>query len=325
VFCTSRPIGAAILALAGLFTAPSFAQESFQFEDEMTMADSDSTVAAKGSLDGAQKRSFQHDGRERSYLVQPAAGFSGKRPIVILLHGASQLAETAWQRSNLPTLAKREGFIMVSGQGYKRVWNDGRSFSSRNFLSTDHGVDDVSYLHAVIADVVNRDGGDPNAVFMLGTSSGGFMTMRFACESGDTLRAAGAVNATLPVSLSQNCRPSRPLPWVFMNGTSDYKVPFNGRARPAWMPATQSFDYFADRAGCSKSASMAPAAHKPQAGAWVEKRTRAGCSTGTSSTQYIVHKGGHTWPSAIAWKRGGQDVDSANAVWNHFKATLYGH
>jgi polyhydroxybutyrate depolymerase len=325
VYCISRPIGAAILALAGLFSAPSFAQESFQFDDEMTLADSASAYAKESSLEGAQKRSFNLDGRDRSYLVQPAAGFSGPRPIVILLHGASQLAETAWQHSKLPELARREGFIMVSGQGYKRVWNDGRSFTARNFLSADHGVNDVSYLHAVIADVVHRDGGDPNAVFMLGTSSGGFMTMRFACESGDTLRAAAAVNATLPVALAQNCRPAKALPWVFMNGTSDYKVPFNGRARPAWMPAMASFDYFADRAGCSKSPSMAPAARAAQAGAWVERRTRAGCATGTSSTEYIVHKGGHTWPSAIAWKRGGQDVDSANAVWNHFKATLYGH
>lgn len=315
----SRPLFAGILALAGLLSLPAFAQDSLQYEDAFS---ADAAVAPMSDLQGSQKRQFNHQGRARSYLVQPVAGRIGRRPIVILLHGSSQTAETAWQRSKLPELAKREGFIMVSGQGYNKRWNDGRSWTDRDFLGSERGIDDVSYLKAVIDDVVSRDGGDPQAVFMLGTSSGGFMTMRFACQSGERLRAAASVNATLPVSLSQNCRPAKALSWMFLNGTSDYIVPFKGKARPAWMSAGVSFDYFADRAGCSKSATLAPAKAVVRAGTWVERRTRAGCSTGSSSTQYIVHGGGHTWPSGTAWRRGEQGVDSAHAVWGHFKATL---
>jgi len=180
-------------------------------------------VPERGSVATAQRRRLVVGGLERSYLVQPAPGArgAGRLPVVVLLHGGTQTAADIWGETSLPTLGAREGFLVVAPEALARHWND-----QRNPTAT---VDDVRFLKAVIAEVVAQDHGDPSAVFMVGSSHGGFMTMRFACDAGETLRAAASLLSTMPDALARNCKSPRPLPWLAVNGTEDPSVPFGGQ------------------------------------------------------------------------------------------------
>lgn len=278
-----------------------------------------------------QQQVLKHNGLTRRYLVQPANG-KALAPIVILLHGGTQDADKVWKQTSLPQLAQRERFTLVAPDGIDGQWNDGRGSTVSGNVSS---ADDVGFLTALIEDVVAKFGGDRERVFMVGGSNGGLMTIRYACEQGHRLRAAGNVISNLSVSQANNCPSIARLPWLSVNGTDDRLFPLEGtasggsgrRAIPGMLSADQTFNYFAEKAGCDRSIQ---AGRLPGGSAddWAEKRTRGPCVRGGISTQYILHGSGHTWPgmrNTIGVRMlGGSSsaVDAGEIIWEHFRSTL---
>jgi polyhydroxybutyrate depolymerase len=301
----------------------------------------EATMPERGNVSTARRRHISVGGLERSYLVQPAPGArgAGRLPVVVLLHGGTQSAEDVWRETSLPTLGAREGFLVVAPEAFERHWNDVRGASIAG--SPASTVDDVRFLKAVIAEVIAQDHGDPSAVFMVGSSHGGFMTMRFACDAGEALRAAASLLSTLPDALARNCKSPRPLPWLAVNGTEDPAVPFRGQVdgtvrrgetQAALRSADETFRFWADRAGCA-----APAAREAltQQGAderhrWAERIVRSNCVSGQVSQQVVLHGSGHVIPGLATDNRlaeravgpAAPEVDGGTLVWTHFKATL---
>jgi polyhydroxybutyrate depolymerase len=295
----------------------------------------------KGRLATAQSRHLEFGGLDRSYLVQPvpAGRGAGPYPVVVLLHGGTQGAEDAWRETSLPTLGEREGFIVVAPQGVGRHWNDSRgSTIAGDAAST---ADDVGFLKAVIAEVVAREHGDASAVFMVGASNGGFMTMRFACDAGETLRAAASVISNVPEALAHDCRSPRPLPWLAISGTEDPLIPFagqpegtlrRGEPQPALLSADETFRFWADRDGCSSRATRQQLTDPAQDDRrrWAESVERGGCVGGQVSRQVVMHGSGHVFPGLpIGFTLverivgpGAPEIDGGTLVWQHFKATL---
>jgi len=295
----------------------------------------------RGNVATARRRHITVGGFERSYLVQPTPGARGmgRLPVVVLLHGGTQSAEDIWRETSLPTLGAREGFLVVAPEALDRHWNDVRGSSiAGNPAST---VDDVRFLRAVIAEVIAQDHGDPSAVFMVGSAHGGFMTMRFACDAGEALRAAASLLSTMPDALARNCKSPRPLPWLAVNGTDDPAVPFGGQVdgtvrrgetQAALRSADDTFRFWADRAGCA-----APTARQAitDQGAddrhrWAERIVRTSCVGGQVSQQVVLHGSGHVMPGLATDNRlaeravgpAAPEVDGGTLVWLHFKATL---
>ena len=291
----------------------------------------------RGNLATARRRHIMVGGLDRSYLVQPAPGVrgAGRLPVVVLLHGGAQSAEDIWRETSLPTLGAREGFLVVAPDALGRHWNDARGVTG---AST---VDDVRFLKAVIADVIAQDHGDPSAVFMVGSAHGGFMTMRFACDAGESLRAAASLLSTLPDALARNCKSPRPLPWLAVNGTNDPAVPFGGQVdgtvrrgetQAGLRSADDTFRFWADRAGCA--APTAREAITEQSAddrhRWAERVVRSHCVGGQMSQQVVLHGSGHVLPGLAMDNRlaeralgpAAPEIDGGTLVWMHFKATL---
>jgi polyhydroxybutyrate depolymerase len=291
----------------------------------------------RGSIATAQRSHLTVGGLDRSYLVQPAPGArgAGRLPVVVLLHGGTQSAEDVWRETSLPTLGSREGFLVVAPEALGRHWNDTRGVTGAS------AVDDVRFLKAVIAEVIAQDHGDPSAVFMVGSAHGGFMTMRFACDAGEGLRAAASLLSTLPDALARNCKSPRPLPWLAVNGTVDPAVPFRGQVdgtvrrgetQAALRSADDTFRFWADRAGCA--APTAREAITEQSAddrhRWAERIVRSHCVGGQLSQQVVLHGSGHVMPGLATDSRlaeralgpAAPEVDGGTLVWMHFKATL---
>ena len=290
-----------------------------------------------GNVATARRRHIAVGGLDRSYLVQPAPGArgAGRLPVVVLLHAGTQSAEDIWRETSLPTLGAREGFLVVAPEALDRHWNDVRGVTGGST------VDDVRFLKAVIAEVVAQDHGDPSAVFMVGSAHGGFMTMRFACDAGEGLRAAASLLSTMPDALARNCKSPRPLPWLAVNGTEDPAVPFNGQVdgtvrrgetQAALRSADDTFRFWADRAGCA--APTAREAITDQADddrhRWAERIVRSHCVGGQLSQQVVLHGSGHVIPGPATDNRlaeravgpAAPEIDGGTLVWMHFKATL---
>jgi polyhydroxybutyrate depolymerase len=217
-----------------------------------------------------------------------------------------------------------------------RHWNDGRN---RVGTGEPSNADDVGYLRALIAEVVAHDAGDPKAIFMFGFSNGGFMAIRFACEAGELLHAAGNAASNIPIKQAQHCVGRKPLPWISINGDRDPNVQFNGQAdgtlvygRPqaGLESADKTFALFADKAKCTAAVRVVELPDIDASdGSTAEKRVRSRCSGGTTSTQYVLHGAGHTLPGnklspleARMLGRVNEDIDAGSVIWQHFRQTL---
>jgi polyhydroxybutyrate depolymerase len=281
-------------------------------------------------------RAFTFERRSREFLIQPVSA-RGRHPVVILLHGGDSDARKAWTETSLPTLGRRDGFIVVAPNALEnRHWNDGRGTVGEGAAST---ANDVGFLEAVIAEVIARFHGDANVVFMAGISNGGMMTMRFACEKGELLRAAATVIADLPEAVATGCRRGKPLPWLAINAERDPRIPFEGSAASARIngkpqaeleSADRTFAFFADRAGCSHEMKTVQIPDRERDDhSWAEERVRSQCIGGTTSTQYVLFGSGHNVPGLEAgaarlreYGAANEDVDAGSAIWAHFAQTL---
>jgi polyhydroxybutyrate depolymerase len=292
-----------------------------------------STFPPKGDLRQARTVWLTSDGVRRSYLIAVPEGLR-PLPVVVLLHGGTEDAEQVWRQTSLPTLPLREGFIIVAPNALNKHWNDSRGAVLGGAPST---ADDVGFLKKVIADVVAKDGGNPKAVFMVGASNGGFMTMHFACQAPGVLRAASYVVSDLPVAEESQCAAS-PMPWLAMNGTADPIVPFdgmkagtvkNGAPQPELRSAEATFDFWAARDHCGDFVSKDTLPHlNPDDPTSAERRICKG-DDGLPSIEYVFQGGGHSWPNRqygplIRQVIGdsNQDVDAGQAILGFFKGTL---
>lgn len=269
---------------------------------------------AKGDPAKAQHRTLKFRGANRTYLAQPVAG-PGSFPLVIVLHGATISAERVWGQTSLPTLGAREKFIVVAPQGVDDRWDEDSGPGPQN---------DVEFLRALIREEVAKDHADPKAVFMIGMSNGGFMTIHFACVGGRELRAAGVVSATLAEEEAESCAPAKPLPWIEMHGDADDIIPFDGG--DGLLSALRTYTFFADRDRCAPGVKVdkLPDVTKTDQST-AERRVRSGCADGATSSFYVLHGAGHSWPNSGPSRRRtpvNADVDAGIIAWEHFKATL---
>lgn len=327
----NRVTGCVVLAASlSLLAGPQVLGNKMRAQREQA---ADSGFPAKGDVSTARKVDLAFDDIDRSYLIQPVES-PGLHPVVVLLHGGTQDAEHVWRQTSLPTLGRRDGFIVVAPNGLNGHWNDGRGTVLGGKPSD---ADDVGFLRQVIADVIANNHGDPKAVFMVGVSNGGFMTMHFACEAGGLLHAASNIISDLPIDQQQSCK-APPLPWLSMNGTSDPIVPYdgmkagtvkNGMAQPGLLSADETFQFWAKRAGCGAISAGQRLPHRdPSDPTWAEEKTCKSAG-GVQSVQYIFHGGGHTAPNLqygalirAVIGDSNRDVDGGEAVWNFFKSTL---
>jgi len=69
---------------------------------------------------------------------------------------------------------------------------------------------------------------DAERIYVTGLSNGGMKMLRLGCELDEKIAAIAPVIASMPKNISATCAPAGPLPVLFMNGTYDPIVPWNG-------------------------------------------------------------------------------------------------
>jgi len=175
------------------------------------------------------------DGSERRYaLYLPPDLGTEPRPLIMELHGGGITIEDVTGLSGHTSpyklwmnLADAEHFIVVYPQGLngaygKPTWNDCRGDASVNSQA-----DDVAFLNTLINRLEATYPIDSRRIYISGTSNGGLMALRLAEEIPQQLAAVAVVAAAMPADSS--CPPSTtPLSVMFINGTQDNHLPYQG-------------------------------------------------------------------------------------------------
>ncbi|NNU34644.1 prolyl oligopeptidase family serine peptidase [Mucilaginibacter sp. S1162] len=157
------------------------------------------------------------DGNKRSFATYlPPGNKTSKMPLVISLHGGFASPKGMFHLADFRPVADREKFIVVCPAS-KHIWHDGANL---------HGIDDVKFIDQLITYIIKTYNADPDRVYVTGISNGGFMTARLACQLSQRIAAVAIVAATLDIGEGYDLE--RPMPALYMHGTSDPIVKYDG-------------------------------------------------------------------------------------------------
>jgi polyhydroxybutyrate depolymerase len=185
-----------------------------------TTSSADTTAITTGSTVSLADRPFD-------VFVPSTYDSSTPMPLVVLLHGYGATGAIQEAYFGLQPLAEQRGFLYVHPDGTKdplgnQFWNATDACCQR--LTED--VDDVGYLMALVDDVSSRYSVDPDRIWFLGHSNGGFMSHRLACDRAD--RVAAIVSLAGATWLDESkCAPSEPVSVLQIHGTEDQTIDYD--------------------------------------------------------------------------------------------------
>jgi polyhydroxybutyrate depolymerase len=258
-----------------------------------------------------EERTLQFAGQPRTYRVHVASSYDGSKPVALVIgfHGGGGTSQTAEKGLGFNPLSDRHGFIAVYPQGLDSHWNDGR-VGARFPTTNQH--DDVGFVRALVKEVCANWKIDRRRIFSVGNSNGGFFGNRLAWEAPDIFAAVSAGAGTIGQNVEADFAPKGPVAMLEFHGTKDPMVPFDGgevgdRGGTA-ISARKMTELWAKANGCAAKPKVEEVPDTK-----VTRETYTGCRAGADVVFYIVHGGGHGWPSKKT-----VGIDAAEISWEFF-------
>lgn len=279
-------------------------------------------------------QTIAHEGLERTYRMIVPSGYNPAEPIplVLSLHGGgANSGQVCTLPGGVQELAEPEGFLVVCPDAVEENWNDGRG--NDQYRSQAEDLDDVGFLLALLDRLAAEYHLDPERIYIVGASNGGMMTLRMACEAGGTFAAAAVVIASIPAELE--CSPQKPIPILFINGTEDPLMPFEGgqvhfyrRELGEVLSTAETVAFWVGANGCDPTpqSELLPDLD-PEDGTRIKLDAYSGCADGVRVRLYTVEGGGHTWPGGSQYVpetiigRVSHDLKANEAIWEFFETS----
>ena len=179
-----------------------------------------------------------------------------RRPLLIFLHGLGGSGAEALANPELRALAERGRMFLVAPDGFvdregRRFWNAGPACCNLDGKA----VNDVARLEALIFHWRERPEIDPERVYIVGFSNGGFMAHRLACFMDDRLAAIVSIGGA-GRAREEACGPTTPIAVAEIHGDADPVVAygggriFNDHALDPHPSSRDTFHDWAERLGC---------------------------------------------------------------------------
>jgi polyhydroxybutyrate depolymerase len=254
---------------------------------------------------------------------QPAGHLAGKRPLILALHGYGASSEILNKYVPIAQLADEVGALLVTPDGTadskgSRFWN--ATDACCNFEKSN--VNDLEYLQYIIDEAIAKHDADPDRIFVIGYSNGGFMAHRLACELSEKVAAIASVSGSTFAS-AERCVPKRPVAVLQVHGNADPSVHYEGGHTvgrtdfPVHPSALQTVTTWANLDHCKTPSKVRGKIdiEDKLAGAETEVRYFDGCEGGGVEL-WTVDGGGHM----VGMKKAGIE-----AIWGFLKAHPRGH
>lgn len=206
-------------------TTPEVTGDAATLERDTTLAPDTAGKDAPTSVDDSPLGGD----RPAQVILPPGYSPGTPRPLLVLLHGFSATGPIQDLYLGLTPEASAKGFITIVPDGTinelgLHFWNASPSWCC-DFSGTD--VDDSAYLLALVDEASLRFSIDPDRVYLVGHSNGGFMSHKMACEHADRFAAIAAIAGSLPLD-EADCAPSEPVSVLQIHGTLDALVLYPG-------------------------------------------------------------------------------------------------
>ncbi len=233
------------------------------------------------------------DGRVRSYVlhVPPAASGTRARALVIVLHGVNQTPAQIAEESGFDSAADAAGMYAVYPAGIDHSWQTGIDVTAAD----QQHVDDVAFVHELIAHLESTLPVDRSRVAAVGFSNGGLLAQLLGCRLPADLSAVVPIEATFISTVASGCAPSRAVNVVQFQGTADQTIPYDGGV-PDGLPAglrllsaPQTVARWAALNRCEGTPGRSSQGHSVLL-------SFDRCADATSVLLYVLSGGDHSWP-----------------------------
>jgi polyhydroxybutyrate depolymerase len=275
-----------------------------------------------------------YQNNSRKYILHIPSSYDGTVdfPLVVFLHGGGGSAQTAVNFTNFNQVSKVENFLMVYPQAFFEaspnsfVWADGRG------LAPDiQGVDDVGFIDNLVTSLKKEYKINAKKVYLCGFSNGSFLTQRIAFEKNTQFAAIGTIGGTIMKNLHDNGNPQRAIPQIFIFGTDDPLVPYNGGivVGSNTLPIVgieQAVNYWVLNNNCKTTlpvVDLPNSSNVDNSTVTVFEYTNGNCNN-SKVKFYKINGGGHTWagvklPHLASFGETNLDIFASQEIWNFFK------
>ena len=302
------------------------------------------------------------DGVDREFKVRLPRGYDAQQhyPVVILLHGMNQDPDDIERLTRFDELADKDGVIVVypaalhgrwnvgvrpqqqrprMGPGPRRRWGypgggypggggrypGGQGPNREPEQQQRMGPpEDVAFINQMLDQIGSKFSTDSSRIYAAGLSDGGMMSLRLGCAISDRIAAVAAVGAAMPKKMV--CVPSRPVPAVMVNGTSDPIVPYGGGTEHNLNLQTLSVEdsakAWAKINHCAEKPEHSKLPAHGKGGMETKVETYGGCQQNAQVVLYSVKGAGNTWPSGEQYEaektvgKTSSDLDANQVIWS---------
>lgn len=285
--------------------------------------------APRSAERGIDKRfEITSDGREREFNLHIPPGYDGTipMPLVVVLHGLSQDADSIAELSKMSEKADKEGFIVAYPNATKWL-----GMKSLRAWDADNGVqipgtdsNDVGFIRDMVSTIKKNMNIDDKSVYAAGFSNGGMLTLKLASEMSDTFSAVAVVSSG---ANGTELKPGNKVSIMAVNGTEDRVVPLRGRVWgstaqslgvPHFEPLKNSFKNWTTTSGIAEQPPIV------RDGDVISSRG-VNPETGTEIVAYAIKGGRHEWPGSDRAKRSSPNSAEAqfqttDKIWEFFKS-----
>ena len=213
--------------------------------------------------------------------------------------------------------------VGIASPGFS--WADGRGTTA-----DDANIDDVGFISKLIDSLYHDYSIDTNKVYVCGFSNGGFMTQRLACEIPGEFAAVGGLVCSMDTSLIQSCQPGEAVPMIYIAGTADPEVPYQGgsmrnpRVEPI-VAVDTALQFWIDNNNCQQAVPVENIPDSVQSdSSTVDLFKYVNCDCGADVYFYKIINGGHTWPGVSQPQlpqlgNTNEDIHASYELWDFFK------
>ncbi|GAB4521472.1 MAG: hypothetical protein OHK0046_32890 [Anaerolineae bacterium] len=215
-------------------------------------------------------------------------------PLVIALHGRPDNGIGISYITDLNSKAEAEGFIAAYPDGIDNGW----FYAPR----AEDQLTDVGFLLRMVDELKAELNVDAQRIYVTGFSNGGFMTQSIACGTEGVFAAYAVVAATLYPGIEEDCADASPVPILFMHGTLDNSIPWEGQVAmsPGGLAISgsvpETIEFWGTHNGCDAESDTRIDVPQSDEAIRVGIFPFTGCEGRGALRFYAIDGGGHNWP-----------------------------
>ncbi|SFF73037.1 polyhydroxybutyrate depolymerase [Halobacillus alkaliphilus] len=249
-------------------------------------------------------------------------------PVVFCFHGAGSSARHHMKVTAFHKLSEDHQVITVfpdavhfdPSDRMTKQWNEGREKNT----AFQRKVNDVGFVLELIEWFKQRYPVDESRIYATGFSNGSAFSLRLGLECQDVFAGVGGVSGPLVKDLAEKFQWSKPMPMLFIMGTGDKLVPYDGYYDSTYMidqllSAEKTVEFFVASWGDSGNNHYERVMEDEEfsiiKNSYPQEEEKV--------VFYSIEGGGHTWPggplsqaSSLTGKVAGQ-LDATKILFDH--------